>query len=50
MKSFIATNEGGDVVARYKQHNEPLVPDGFEIQEVESLDEYPLEAEVQWFP
>jgi hypothetical protein len=49
MKDLLVRNESGEVVGKYRQHNEPNVPDRLTVSELnggESLGDYEV---VEWW-
>lgn len=50
MQDFIVYDDSGSVVAKFRRHDAPDVPDGFSVEEVNSVDNYQIEEPVEWFP
>ena len=50
MRDYIATNGNEEVVAKFRTANHPTVPNGFNLEEVESVDDFKIEESVRWFP
>ena len=43
MRDFIATDSEGNVVGKWRRHDEPTVPDPIDVQEVNDLTDYTVD-------
>lgn len=50
MQDYIATDDDGNVVGKFRMHSPPNVPDGYAVENVDSVDNYEIEKSVEWFP
>ena len=50
MIDYIALDDDGNVVAKYRANTEPSIPETHTLKQVDDVSEYEIDEQVDWFP